>query len=112
MVPRLRPGLVDARARSGQVAFLLVSAQATKASIRQWIQRIDTIRVECHGPFNTPEQAAEYESNQGHDLELIRHHAPHLLEGLANDEATPTVNVASLKPRLPHHNHKGGPTLR
>jgi hypothetical protein len=53
--------------------------EATRESVEQWLKRIDCMRVDFYGPFNSPEKAEEFEVDKQNDLELIRKCHPHLV---------------------------------
>jgi hypothetical protein len=53
--------------------------EATQEAVQQWLNWIDTLRVEYLGPFNAPEKASELEADRDSDLALIRETRPDLL---------------------------------
>jgi hypothetical protein len=64
--------------------------EATRESVKQWVQMIDQMLVEYQGPLGIPERAAELEAGRENDLALIRECAPHLLEFGSACHPTPT----------------------
>jgi hypothetical protein len=56
--------------------------EASPASVRQWLELIDQMRIEYLGPFGMPELEAELRADRENDLDLIREYAPELYEAV------------------------------
>jgi hypothetical protein len=67
--------------------------EATRESVKQWQKWIERMRVENLGMFNDPERARQQKADQLHDEELIRRHAPHLIDDVTTPDAVNTFNA-------------------
>jgi hypothetical protein len=56
--------------------------EASRASVQQWLDLIDQMRIEYLGPFGMPEREAELRADRENDLGLIREYAPQLYEAV------------------------------
>jgi hypothetical protein len=79
------PALLAAKWRSN-----LYPREATCASVEQWLELIDRMRIEYLGPFEMPEREAELKADRENDLRLIREHAPHLYDAVMRSPRTPS----------------------
>lgn len=52
--------------------------EASRASVQQWLELIDQMRIEYLGPFGAPERETELRADRENDLGLIREYAPQL----------------------------------
>ena len=69
------PALLAARWRTAYYP-----REASAASVRQWLELIDQLRIEYLGPFGMPEREAELRAERENDLGLLREYAPQLYE--------------------------------